>query len=203
MTYLDNCFLATPCDCFEQSFLSGAAEFHDEERLHSTYAESLGYNLRQLQCSFPAFVMDLKRLGDKSRIRNVGYCDKVFWLTDRDEFVGQASIRPELSTSYLITYGGHIGYSIRPSKRNRGYGTKILALALEKASDLGLGKALVTCDSDNLASRKIIERNGGVFESSMAMRGEILSIEGRSNEENVDKLRYWIDLPESRRRLAL
>ena len=200
---LDSCFLVSPCDRYAESFLAGAGEFQAEDRLDSTYAGALGYNLRQLRRDFAAFVMDLKQLADKSRIRDYGYCDKVLWLIDRDEYIGQTSIRPDLGTSYLITYGGHVGYSIRPSMRRRGYGMKILALALDKAANMNVSKVLVTCDSDNHASKKVIERNGGVFESAMPMQGEILRIEGRKQGEDVDKLRYWIDLPEAQKGRAL
>ena len=200
---LGSSFLVSPCDRYEESFLAGAREFEGEDRLDSTYAGALGYNIRQLQRNVAAFIMDLKQLADKSRIREFGYCDKVFWLIDREEYIGQASLRPDLGTSYLVTYGGHIGYSIRPSKRRCGYGMRILSLVLAKASGANLSKVLVTCDSDNAASKKIIERNGGVFESAMPMRGNILGIEGRKHGEEVDKLRYWIDLPEARRGRAL
>ncbi len=189
------CFLDIPSERYEESFLQGAAEFEREGRLDSTYAEFLGYDVEGLRLHFAAFVMDLKRLAEKSRVRECGYQDKVFWLIDRDEYVGQTSIRPELGTPYLVTYGGHIGYSIRPSKRRSGYGGRLLELAVEKVAGMGLAKILVTCDSDNDASKKIIERNGGQFESAMAMSADILEVEGRKPGESVDKLRYWIELP--------
>ena len=193
------CFLVIPSERYEESFLKGAAEFESEGRLDSTYAEFLGYDLERLRLHFAAFVMDLKRLAEKSRVRECGYQDKVFWLVDGDEYIGQTSIRPELGSSYLVTYGGHIGYSIRPSKRRSGYGKKILALALEKVAAMGPSRILVTCDSDNDASKKIIEHNGGQFESAMAMSADVLEVEGRKPRESVDKLRYWIELPEATR----
>jgi predicted acetyltransferase len=65
----------------------------------------------------------------------------------------------------------------RPSARERGHATAMLAAALPVARGLGIGHALVTCDDDNLASRKVIEANGGVLEDQRAV-----------------KLRYWADL---------
>jgi len=86
-------------------------------------------------------------------------------------------------TSELERLHGHTGYEIRPSQRGRGYGTAILKLALPKAKEIGLNRVLLTCDETNIASRKIIEKNGGVLETK---------------EENpatgVDKLRFWISL---------
>ncbi|MFH1567843.1 MAG: GNAT family N-acetyltransferase [Gemmatimonadota bacterium] len=186
--------LEVPSERCEASFLEGAAEFAAEGRLDSTYAGFLGYDLARLQREFPTFVWDLCRLGQRQRLRSTGYQDRVLWLVDGGQYIGQTSIRPELNTPYLITYGGHIGYSIRPSRRRRGYGRRILALALEKAAAMGMERALVTCDADNQASRRIIEANGGRFESAMAMTRDVLRAEGRTSAEAMDKLRYWIEL---------
>ena len=183
--------LETPDERYESSFLEGAAEFAGDGRLDSTYARALGYDLAALRRDFRTYVWDLKRLGERSEY---GYVDVVLWLIDREEYVGQASVRPELGTPYLITYGGHIGYSIRPGRRGRGYGKRILELALGKARRLGLDRALVTCDADNLASKRIIECNGGQFESAMAMDAQTRRVEGRRDVAQLDKLRYWIDL---------
>jgi predicted acetyltransferase len=191
---LDACTLERPHARFQDSFVEGAAEFAAEGRLDSTYAAFLGYNVRRLQGGFADFVEDLLHLADESRVRRMGYRDCVFWLLDEGRYVGQTSIRPELGTPYLITYGGHIGYSIRPSHRRQGYGQRILQLALEKCTTMDLERVLVTCDEDNIASRRIIESNDGVFESGMVMDAIVARAEGRSGEE-IRKLRYWFELP--------
>ncbi len=188
------CSLVAPNCQYRYSFLEGAAEFQEQGRLDSTYAVYLGYNLQSLHQRFSQFIRDLNALGDKSRIGSGSYVDIVFWMLANEEYVGQVSLRAELSTNFLIQFGGHIGYSIRPTKRRCGYGEKILALALDQASELGLHKVLVTCDSDNVASRKIIERNGGAFECAMPMEANAFRAEGRILCDNVKKLRYWIDL---------
>lgn len=102
------------------------------------------------------------------------------WLIDNGEFVGHVNIRHDLS-EHLRKEGGHIGYAVRPSARNRGYGSKILELALAKARQIGIKKALVTCDETNTASRKIIEKNNG-------------KLEDRWTKDGVVKLRFWIEL---------
>jgi len=81
----------------------------------------------------------------------------------------------------LLNYGGHIGYGIRPSERKKGYASLMLSLALSKAKELGINKALITCDKDNLGSARTIMKNGGVLENEV--------VEG-------DKItqRYWIEL---------
>ena len=185
--------LVPPSVLYRDSFLEGAAEFLAEGRFDSTYARSLGYDRDSLADQFPQFVRDLKALADATRSR-VRYPDRVLWLVHDGEYIGQTSIRPELCTPYLLTYGGHIGYSIRPSRRCRGYGKAILALTLEVSREIGLRRVLVTCDSDNIGSRKIIEHNGGQFESAMTMPSQTFRAEGRKPAQLIEKLRYWIDL---------
>ena len=103
-----------------------------------------------------------------------------YWLIDNDEFIGRVSIRHTLTES-LLKEGGHIGYDIRPSKRNMGYGKRILELSLPKAKELEIDKVLVTCNETNTGSKKIIEANGGILENSIEM-----------GEGKPAKLRYWI-----------
>ena len=88
-----------------------------------------------------------------------------FWLVNSDNvLVGAIRIRHHIDNEFLSLEGGHIGYDIAPSYRGRGNGKLMLNLALVKAKQLGITKALLTADEDNLASRKVIEANGGEFE---------------------------------------
>ena len=79
-----------------------------------------------------------------------------------EELIGIVWLRYQLNAD-LLRFGGHIGLSIRPSARNEGYGTRALALALERCFELGIDEVLVTCNQDNIASAKMITNNGGVF----------------------------------------
>ena len=83
-----------------------------------------------------------------------------FFLLVDGKLIGRAALRRSLNPELEII-GGHIGYDIRPSERSRGFGTLILRLALEKARAGGLKKVLLTCDADNVASARVIEKNGG------------------------------------------
>ena len=74
-----------------------------------------------------------------------------------DKPVGIAKLRHYLNDKLKIL-GGHIGYCIRPKERGKGYGNLILKEALKKAKELGIECALLTCDKDNLFSRKVIEK---------------------------------------------
>lgn len=96
--------------------------------------------------------------------------------------LGVAKLRHML-TPTLEDIGGHIGYNIRPSERGKGYGLRILALTLERARELGLSHVLLTCDTDNIRSARVIVSNGGVLTS-----------EGYSPLRGARVSRYWIAL---------
>ncbi|TDD17278.1 GNAT family N-acetyltransferase [Kribbella turkmenica] len=98
----------------------------------------------------------------------------VLWFVEGDEWLGRLSIRHRL-TPALTELGGHIGYFVRPSVRRKGYATEMLVQSLPIAAGLGIDPALVTCDTDNLGSRKVIEAAGGEFE-----------------DERHGKLRFWV-----------
>lgn len=99
--------------------------------------------------------------------------------TDRNRFVGAVNIRYWLNESLLLR-GGHIVDGIRPSERGKGFGTKMIALALEECDRLGVKNVLMCCDRDNASSARTIVKNGGVLEN------EIL-------DDGVPVQRYWIE----------
>ena len=84
------------------------------------------------------------------------------------EVVGLLNFRPEAMTHPMLKeFGGHIGYSIKPSKRRQGIGTRMLKEFLPIAKEYGLDEVLITCREDNEGSRNIIKTNGGVFKNSV------------------------------------
>jgi predicted acetyltransferase len=86
---------------------------------------------------------------------------RLFWIWD-GEFCGNASLRFQPGSNELPSQvSGHIGYSVVPWKQGRGYASRSLALLLALARDEGLQRIEILCDQDNLASRRVIERNGG------------------------------------------
>jgi predicted acetyltransferase len=175
----------------EPSLALGAAfwalleDFRAAGEIHHVPGSGAAHDLAALaREALPDFI---RRLDERSRGIGLppGYVpDSAFWLVRHDDgaVVGVSSLRHGL-TPALEDVGGHIGYSIRPSERRKGYGTYILSLTMEKARARGLGHVLLTCDTANLGSARVIEKNGGVLASS-----------GFSAASGTHVSRYWIAL---------
>lgn len=86
-----------------------------------------------------------------------------YLLMENNEIIGHIFIHHLIDLKVLKDYEGHIGYGIRPNKRNKGYGTKMLSLALEKCKDLSLNEILISCKKENISSAKVIEKNNGIL----------------------------------------
>lgn len=134
------------------------------------------YQPQLTQEAYAAWVRQLEREGDESQPPVPGRVRcSYFWITDDDgAWVGFLALRHTLN-DFLLEQGGHIGYSVRPTRRREGHASAALRLALTEAAALGLDRVLVTCDEDNAGSRATIERTGGAYEDSRA-----------------GKRRYWI-----------
>ena len=112
-----------------------------------------------------------------------GYVRENFYLCyEETKLVGVFSLKFEL-TEFLLNYGGHIGYAIRPSERNRGLATQMLKQGLALSKKFGFERILCVCDNDNSASEKVIVKNGGILENELY-----------SPDEKVTVKRFWIQL---------
>jgi predicted acetyltransferase len=86
-----------------------------------------------------------------------------YWWAAGEEYIGRLNLRHFL-TADLLRRGGHIGYDVRPAARRRGHATAMLAAALPLVAAMGIDPARIDCDATNTASRRVIEKNGGIFE---------------------------------------
>ncbi len=108
-------------------------------------------------------------------------CTTLF-LEHDGALLGVVNLRHDLDSN-LLEFGGHVGFSVRPSRRREGHATRLLGAALERARALGIDRALVTCAPDNAGSIGAVRRHGGVL----------------WDERHLDRVerrvrRYWIDL---------
>jgi len=145
-----------------------------------------------LNTDFEGYVRHLKNWALGLNLKPGWVPCTVYWsvMTDVPMVVGELHIRHWL-TADSEHEGGHIGYSVAPSLRRRGLGMLQMALGLEKAREiLEVDRVLVTCDTDNVGSARVIEKNGGVLENHV--------ISKRSGKQIN---RYWISLSPSGRGL--
>lgn len=151
--------------------------FYDE--FAKTNTVCIGYN------NYHNFDIWLKEMENRLKGKKLpkGYVRENFYLCyDEKELIGVFSLKFQL-TDFLLNYGGHIGYAVRPTKQNKGYGTKILNQGIEIAKNFGFEKILCICDEDNIASEKVIIRNGGIFENKLYDKDDAVFVK-----------RYWIKL---------
>jgi predicted acetyltransferase len=144
--------------------------------------ESISFR-QSAQSDFPAYLKQIQNIDKGVNLPDGFVSITSYWLTLQGKvLIGNSRLRHILIPDLEIE-GGHIGYAIRPTMRRLGYGTRILALTLEEAHEMGLQRALVTCDTDNFGSARIIEKNGGVLENYAS-----------SPESDKQISRYWIEL---------
>lgn len=136
------------------------------------------------------FIEKVNLLDSKDCIKVKDYLlpSKLFWLVNVDtkEFIGRVSIRYNVNNPYLEIFGGHIGYMVNKKFRKKGFGFMLLEFGIKIAREISLGEILITCNENNLSSKKIIEKAGGKLINSIY-----------DNNEKINKLRYRIILNES------
>ncbi|MBR2131178.1 MAG: GNAT family N-acetyltransferase [Oscillospiraceae bacterium] len=99
-----------------------------------------------------------------------------------NRLVGMLQVRHRFN-DFLEKYAGHIGYSVRPSERRKGYAKKMLGMALPFCREIGFDRVLISCIDGNIGSEKTIRANGGVYESTV-----------HEPDENEYLKRFWITL---------
>ena len=157
------------------SYIAAMEEFRAEGRGAPGEISSIGLAIREYGDRWHDPAVFAEYVG---RVRTltpdpVALCTTL-WYVDGPRFLGRLAIRHELTPPWG-QFIGHIGYDVRPGARRRGHATAMLRAALPYAYGLGLDPALVTCDTGNIPSSKVIEACGGRFA-----------------DELDGKLRYWV-----------
>lgn len=143
-------FLVEPNKKYEKSFKKYVMAYKEtnDEFYYNIYKKALD--------SFDEYIKDLSNYSKGINVSEGWVPFSTFWLINHDEVIGVARVRHK-----EIGHAGHMGADISPYHRNKGYGTETLALSLEKAKEIGLKEVIVTCNINNSASKKVIEKNNG------------------------------------------
>ena len=150
--------LVEPSAQYEDSYVAGILEF-----------QALG---EKGQKSIDELTEDLRTYLADRRFNTIGRKDEEveqlnLWFIADGKFVGQVFLTPNIDDLAF----GNLGYEVVPSQRRKGYATEMLRLALMKARELGMQRAVLVCREDNSASRKVIETNGGVYKGAVFPAG--------------------------------
>lgn len=163
--------LVSPCVELHSSFLDSLREWEGEQQ-PGTGMRMDRFDLEAPE-GFAGWVASLRK-EETDPDPGLVACT-YFWMVEEGEYAGTIALRHELN-DFLYDFGGHVGYSVRPSMRGRGFARQALREVLEVAWDMGIDRVLITCSEDNEASRRVIEACGGKQED---IRG--------------GKRRFWID----------
>jgi predicted acetyltransferase len=173
--------LSSPTPNVRASFLAAMDELRHEQGGVLDVSTTSGRETREWRGrwetaeGFAAYIAALGGQPEGDPSRPAGWVSgTTWWWVEGREYLGRIDLRHRL-TDHLRRVGGHVGYTVRPSARRQGHATAMLAAVLPHARAMGISPVLVTCDVDNVASRRVIEANGGELE-----------------DELVGKLRYWV-----------
>jgi predicted acetyltransferase len=156
--------LKAPSEEYADSFFEAMAEFAAEGN------PQVSASLDQSQ--FPGYVQRLHELSEGKNLPDGYIPSREFWIIDGDGYAG----RIILGLSYTpgpTRLGNHVGYAVRPSKRRRMYATQALEQLISEARRLKFSTLMPVCEATNVASRKVIERNGGVLVESISQDGSL------------------------------
>lgn len=145
--------------CYRDSFLAS-----DEDMWRGLSAAA--------RTNLPAYLDWIERSAENRNLPAGLVPMDTFWVFAATQMAGELTIRHYLRGS-LLTYGGHVGYSVRPTFRKRGVATAMLRFALQHLRSLGEAEALVTCDENNAPSARVIEKCGGVRIPDSRTKGHI------------------------------
>ena len=160
------------------SYLEAMAEYQEEGRY-------LDRDLQRLSVHFEEIVQNMLEDRNQPKERFPEWVEivpeSIFWLVKDDIYLGSIYIRHRLNW-HLEKWGGHVSFLIRPSKRNQGFGKKLLQKGIPAINALGIEKALMTIAPDNTPALRIAEFCGAVLEDTT-----------QATDKFPERRRYWLD----------
>ena len=132
--------------------------------------------------SFEEWIEDLEKNKYEENLPETYSPHTLYLAINNNKIVGAIGIRWK-QVPVLMTFGRLIGYSIRPTERGKGYASEMLKLALDKFKNTEIENVFITCKDFNIASKKVIEKNGGIFENTYC-----------NIDDGYTYLRYWIKI---------
>ena len=132
--------------------------------------------------NYEDFLLKLEKNKHQELIKAECSPQTTFGVWDDKKLIGGFNLR-HIIKGNLINHGGNIGYLIRPTESKKGYGTKLLELAIKEAKKLGLKKVLVSCRKENIGSEKVIINNNGIYENDYY-----------DESKNETYKRFWIEI---------
>ncbi|TFB21744.1 GNAT family N-acetyltransferase [Filobacillus milosensis] len=159
----------------EQQFYEYMEEWaHYKEKVVPTILRNAGN-------SYPDFVQNVQKASEGQVLEGWVANSTYFLIDENNNILGSCNLRHDLNQK-LLEIGGHCGYGVRPTERGKGYATEILKQSLDILRGIGIKRALITCNDDNIASRKVILNNDGVQDESF------------TEEDDTIVNRFWINL---------
>lgn len=175
--------LVSPSTEFKNQYLEMISEYEE----HTDASNVLQKNREAILQNPVEYIVKLQNEEQGINLPEGYVSCSTFWLWDGEKILGESRLRHSLEHEKLATLYGHIGYDIRPSARGNGLGTELLRLTLEKAKEMGIDKVLITCDVRNSASKRVIEKNGGVLDEEMP----------HVPDDDSHVARYWVEVGDS------
>ena len=151
-----------PCESYKQKAIEFIQEFYDHSsRINGTGGLDRYFKDRTYSDWILKIVKDIDIANiPEDRVPGFTY----FYVREEDDkIIGMINIRLALN-DFLKTEGGHIGYSIRPTERRKGYGTRMLKEALRFCRTIGMNNFILICDKSNIASSSVLRNCGGILD---------------------------------------
>lgn len=172
---MEKIWLIKPDVDFEKEYVEMVTDWRMNDENHIPWFINLD------STDFAAMVEKLEGLSKGVGVEDGFVENSTYWLVNNHQkVIGAMNIRHRLN-EFLLSYGGQVGYGVRPGERRKGYAKEMLRLGLAICKDMGFKKILLCCNKNNVGSIKTITENGGILDSEVIYNGEEIQ-------------RYWIAL---------